>query len=111
MIHHIAIATPNLQIMSAFYKSLPGLYWKEDKFTENGGIRSVWLETYDHCLIMLEAFPYSKGPEALVFQMEISFNINLIMNQVTNRTDFTIYFLDPDGNKLGYSSYPEKLNI
>jgi catechol 2,3-dioxygenase-like lactoylglutathione lyase family enzyme len=109
MIHHIAIATPNLKPMSEFYKKLPGLVWKEDKFTETGLIRSVWFEIQESkSILMLEDFPYSKAPEALIFQMD--FSIEKFPMQISKRTEFTIYFLDPDNNQLGYSSYPFKIS-
>ena len=107
MIHHIAIASPNLKEMSDFYRNLPGLQWREDKLNEQGELRSVWFETSDKSLLMLENFPYSK---ALVFKMNSSFELTNKIS-ITKRTDYTVYFLDPDGNQLGYSSYPEKLSL
>ena len=98
MIHHIAIASPNLKEMSDFYRNLPGLQWREDKLNEQGELRSVWFETSD------------KSPEALVFKMNSSFELTNKIS-ITKRTDYTVYFLDPDGNQLGYSSYPEKLSL
>ncbi len=106
MIHHVAIATPNLLRMSEFYKTLPGLKWREDKFSEEGKIRSVWFETSEDSILMLEDFPYSKAPEALIFKMDASFHLEINSLPITKRTDYTIYFLDPDKNQLGYSSYP-----
>ena len=110
MIHHIAIASPNLKEMSDFYRNLPGLQWREDKLNEQGELRSVWFETSDKSLLMLENFPYSKAPEALVFKMNSSFELTNKIS-ITKRTDYTVYFLDPDGNQLGYSSHPEKLSL
>ena len=109
MIHHIAIASPNLKEMSDFYRNLPGLLWREDKLNEQGELRSVWFETSDKSLLMLEKFPYSKAPEALIFRMEFSFNLKEFPYPITKKTDYTIYFCDPDYNQLGYSSYPIRI--
>lgn len=111
MIHHIAIATENVKKMADFYKRLPGLKWKEDKFNEAGNLRSVWLETENGCLVMIEDFPKPKAPEALIFKYQITYNFNDINLTITKQTDYTFYFLDPDGNQLGYSAYPEKLKL
>lgn len=110
MIHHIAIATPNLTTMAEFYRSIKGLIWLENKFNENGGIRSVWFETATKSILMLESFPYSKAPEALVFKIDPFIQIEKLNLVITKQTDYTIYFLDPDKNQLGYSSYPDKLH-
>jgi catechol 2,3-dioxygenase-like lactoylglutathione lyase family enzyme len=110
LIHHIAIATPQLTLMSEFYKTLPGLTWKEDKFTETGDLRSVWFEVEGtSSILMLEKFPYSKAPEALIFQMNSAFQNYPV--QISKQTEYTIYFLDPDKNQLGYSSYPIKMSV
>ncbi len=110
MIHHVAIATPNLKLMGDFYKNLSGLKWKEDKFNDDKKIRSVWFDIQkSNSLLMLEDFPYSKAPEALIFQIDPFFNLEKSSLKITKRTDYTIYFLDPDKNQLGYSSYPIKL--
>jgi hypothetical protein len=111
LIHHIAIATPNLKFMADFYQQLPGLAWKENKFTEDNRLRSVWLQSGNNCILMLEEFPYSKAPEALVFQFETSFDFSKIKIVISKRTDYTFYFSDPDGNQLGYSSYPNELDF
>lgn len=110
MIHHIAIATDNLEIMSDFYRNLPGLHWKENKFNDVGDLRSVWFETPDQTILMLEKFPYKKAPQALVFKIN---SLSEVVDKISisKETDFTVYFFDPDGNQLGYSSYPEKLTM
>ena len=109
MIHHLAIATPNLLPMIEFYKSLPGLNWIENKFTKHGIIRSAWFQTEEGTILMLEDFPYSKAPEALIFKMEESYFPVIKLFPISKKTEYTIYFLDPDKNQLGYSSYPVEL--
>lgn len=96
--------------MSEFYKTLPGLNWIEDKFTETGKLRSVWFTPKEsNSILMLEDFPYSKAPEALIFKMEDSYFPVIKLFPISKKTDYTIYFLDPDKNQLGYSSYPVEL--
>ncbi len=110
-LHHIAIATKNLINMKEFYSKLPYSKIIQENFYENGTLRSVWFELAHNVLLMLEDKPYNKAPEALVFDFPNSYslkNLEKIFSFV-ERTNYTIYFLDPDNNKLGFSSYPKKI--
>ncbi len=109
--HHIAIGTKNLTAMAEFYKRIPSLQFLENKTDEEGFVRSVWFQTQEGTILMLEFKQASKAPEALVFRFSPKkpFMDFLSSVQEKNRTKYTIYFNDPDGNTLGYSSYPEEI--
>lgn len=114
MLHHIAIATDQIEIMSQYYLKLPMIQWKENKFTQDGELRSVWLTSHSDTIIMLEKFPYKKAPEALIFsclnpETSLPYNLSVFQNQFIKKTDYTFYLLDPDGNTIGFSSYPKNL--
>ncbi|MCC5814072.1 MAG: VOC family protein [Leptospira sp.] len=118
--HHIAIATPNIHPMREFYSKLPGMKLFRDHFypnTENS-LRSSWF-CYEGSpiIIMLEKENFSRGFHALVFDLShISYDKEELKNfldqklsiVIDGETEFTFYFLDPDGNRLGYSSYIER---
>ncbi|PJZ44273.1 VOC family protein [Leptospira brenneri] len=113
MIHHIAIGTPNPSNLAEFYLRIPGAKKTREFHYPSGLLRSIWIE-FGSIILMLEEGEKS-SPRALVF----SFNENdksswiQFLNQIEiqNQTEYTVYFLDTDGNLLGLSQYPEKLKI
>ncbi|MDF3819616.1 VOC family protein [Leptospira sp. 96542] len=111
MIHHIAIGSPSPKDLAKFYESIPGLRKIQEHRTETGDLRSVWFES-GKSILMLE-LGKSQGPKALIFDWNLNekqewavFFANI---PIFERTKFTIYFLDPEGNKLGVSHYPNPL--
>lgn len=106
MIHHIAIGSPNVALLVEFYEKLPGFQkLKENKF-EDGSLRSVWLQT-GKSILMLEKDEIAKGPKALILDVSSLKPESLkILPKWIQETEYTKYFKDPDGNLLGYSSYP-----
>ncbi|MBM9579625.1 VOC family protein [Leptospira sp. 201903070] len=107
MIHHIAIGTPNLKILSDFYATLPGLKKIKDHWNEDNSLRSTWFQAGD-TILMLESDTTVKGPKALIFSaasLEPS-TINCLPKWI-QETEYTKYFKDPDENLIGYSSYPD----
>ncbi|MBM9590802.1 VOC family protein [Leptospira sp. 201903075] len=113
MIHHIAIGTPNPSNLAEFYLQIPGAKKTQEFHYESGTIRSIWIEVGPTILMLEEGV--NKSPRALVFSLEQNEKSEWIqfLNQVQiqNKTDFTVYFLDSDGNLLGLSQYPEKLTL
>ncbi|MCW7505861.1 VOC family protein [Leptospira paudalimensis] len=111
MIHHIAIGTTNPSHLAAFYLKIPGSILIKEHFYEFGSIRSVWIQ-FGSILLMLEDGK-RESPKNLVFALETSKEAEwkefLESITIVSRTDFTLYFQDPDGNGLGVSTYPEKL--
>ncbi|WP_061285808.1 VOC family protein [Leptospira interrogans] len=106
MIHHIAIGSPNIETLEKFYESLPGL--KKIRINKNTdqSIRSIWFIAGD-TILMLEIDNISKGPKALIFSASDLKPEDLgTLPDWIQETEYTKYFKDPDGNLLGYSSYP-----
>jgi catechol 2,3-dioxygenase-like lactoylglutathione lyase family enzyme len=109
--HHLAIATKNLHRLKEFYDSIPCLQWTRDHWDESGELRSVWYEILPQKIIlMLEKKDILQAPHALVFSVQTA---GLSTQSLDSKkflwvaeTDFTKYFLDPDGNRLGFSTYP-----
>ncbi|GBF51985.1 hypothetical protein LPTSP4_35230 [Leptospira ryugenii] len=109
MIHHIAIGTESLDRMAEFYQKIPGCEEKVEKYEEKSGtLRSVWFR-FGSTILMLESGP-KQATKALVFLLAKEnaslwreFFIKIPKEQTT---EFSIYFSDPDGNRLGCSAYP-----
>ena len=120
MIHHIAITSKFPERLSEFYGDLPGLM-KIKENRENEIIRSVWFGFKSSASILMIERGDDRAPHALVFDLVRSFSIDSDKNKITfemghilslieSKTEYTFYFRDPDGNRLGYSSYPERLS-
>ncbi|XDD48355.1 VOC family protein [Leptospira sp. WS39.C2] len=111
MIHHIAIGTTNPSQLAAFYLKIPGSKLIKEHLYETGIVRSVWIQFGGQILMLEEG--KNHAPKNLVFSFGLSdrkeWNEFLSSIQIQSRTNFTLYFQDPDGNGLGVSSYPEKL--
>ncbi|MCW7471004.1 VOC family protein [Leptospira kanakyensis] len=113
MIHHIAIGTPDPSHLAAFYLKIPGAKQIQEFHYPSGLLRSVWIE-FGQVILMLEEGE-KKSSRALVFSLtenEKSDWIQFLTQiEIQNKTEYTVYFLDTDGNLLGLSNYPEKLRI
>jgi hypothetical protein len=101
--------------MKDFYSQLPGLKWEKDNSTESGTIRSVWYRmNHSPIILMLEKENYSKSAHALVFSASdtqmTSRELEALPLNWNGSSVYTVYFLDPDGNRLGYSTYPTPWN-
>lgn len=110
MIHHIAISTQDPETLKKFYITIPGLSFEKDHFYQDGKLRSSWFLA-GTVRIMIEKEEESKAPHALIFSApkkeERAKIDSLFENSFIEKTDYTKYFEDPDGNRLGFSSYPE----
>jgi len=111
-IHHLALRTRDLVRLRAFYADTLGLATaKED------GERSVWLSAGD-AIVMLERADESEPPvpertrELVAFAIEPEETSDLEARlarrgvPIEARTEFTLYFRDPDGRRVGASHYP-----
>jgi catechol 2,3-dioxygenase-like lactoylglutathione lyase family enzyme len=111
-IHHIALRTRDLAGLVRFYTDALGL-----AVVKRSGDAGVWLQA-DDALVMIEradegepAIP-SGTRELLAFAVEAgelpSFEKRLAGEGVPieARTQYTLYFRDPDGRRVGVSQYP-----
>lgn len=122
-LHHLAIKVVDLEVCEKFYSQVLGL--KPSKFPsdENGSVRSVWLQS-ETVILMLEQVEKAAKPTKSSASVKpglhlIAFAIGrfernqwkerLIMNDVSieAESDFTIYFRDPEGNRVALSHYPD----
>lgn len=110
MIHHIAIFTPSPETLAKFYRTILNL---EEPIavhkTPEGNVRSVWL-SLGKTILMLEKGEVHPG-NVVIFDLPKHYKklIEESIVQMEKRTEFTIYFSDSSGNKIGFSTYPEPL--
>jgi len=114
-IHHLAFRTKDLAQLERFYVEALGL-----AVTRRDGERSVWLDA-GGAIVMLERAdadepaPHPNGKELVAFTIapdERALREERLVRagaRVEARTSFTLYVRDPDGRRVGLSSYPAEL--
>jgi catechol 2,3-dioxygenase-like lactoylglutathione lyase family enzyme len=111
-VHHIALRTRRLAKVVAFYRRVLGLETLRVQKLQSGRIKSVWLEAGD-AIVMIEAAErgepvVSRGLLELVcFAAGSKAERERVRRKVRieGETAHTIYFRDPDGRRVGVSSY------
>jgi glyoxylase I family protein len=111
LLHHLAFRTENIPALRAFYQGLLGLHLT--RVTETG---SVWLRS-GPVILMLEKRG-AHEPTVCAGSMDmIAFQIDAHMQPALRKrlidaghcveaeTSFTFYVRDPDGRRIGISSY------
>jgi catechol 2,3-dioxygenase-like lactoylglutathione lyase family enzyme len=133
-ISHFAIKVRDLVAAERFYCGVLGMRI-ERRWPDAGGtgIRSVWVRTGDDAgtFLALEALATGQatvppaaaangeqqGHHLLALRIRLdqraSFEARLAAAgvKVSHRTVFTMYFADPEGNRLGLSHYPEPSDL
>ncbi len=123
-VHHVALFVRELGVMETFYRdvlTLPVMRrWSEDR-----GVRSVWLDAGGGTFLALERAPEQAGePDAGAAERPgfgvVALRIRTVDRvrwldrlaaagfAVYDRTPYTIYVRDPEGNRVGLSHWPEE---
>ncbi len=125
-VHHLAIQVRDLAAAERFYCGVLGLPVVRRWPARDGGERSLWVEAGPGTFLALEVIG---GPQPIAAddptrgerpghhllaltiprQARASWEARLAAagTPVTHRTGFTLYFTDPEGNRLGLSHYPD----
>ena len=121
-VHHLAIKVCDLALADAFYTRILGLTVLRRWPAEAGeGDRSLWLDLGGGAFLALERGTHARTPLAeedsglhllalCIGRTERQAWIDrLAAAGVTpyRQTDFTIYFMDPEGNRIGLSHWPD----
>lgn len=113
-LHHVALRVADLPRALAFYGGVLGLRETRRLAEPDGSPRSIWVEAGD-AVLMLERTLRGSGPEtgsghlvALRVDDLAAWERRLHEAGVTidDRTDHTLYVRDPDGHRVGLSSFP-----
>jgi catechol 2,3-dioxygenase-like lactoylglutathione lyase family enzyme len=112
-LHHLALRTRDVDALEAFYVGLLGL-----SCVRRDGTRSVWLAMGDAVLMIERADEIEPGPDSRSMEL-VAFAARdvaerdaiegrLLLRDVAieSRTAHTIYVRDPDGRRVGVSTYP-----
>jgi catechol 2,3-dioxygenase-like lactoylglutathione lyase family enzyme len=119
-LHHLAVGSPDVERLARFYREVFGLSERARKFDEAGQLRSIWLDLGGP-ILMLErshgAMPRVEGvragPFLLAFRVSreersrLERELEARGHPIEARTAFTSYARDVDGNRVGFSHYPE----
>jgi catechol 2,3-dioxygenase-like lactoylglutathione lyase family enzyme len=109
LLNHIAIATSNLETMAEFYAKLPISTNTEWKLKNHREKYAFWLYLKDSTILMIEKREYCKSCEAILFAISSDLQYDEYLELAFEKTKYSFYFRDPDGNKIGFSSYPIEL--
>jgi catechol-2,3-dioxygenase len=116
-LHHLALAAEDVELVAAFYRDELGLPEVARHHETGGRLRSVWLdlggavlmvergeagrrEPTGHGLFLLALTLPAGGKDAAERALAAA------GIPVEARTDHTLYFRDPEGNRVGLSAYP-----
>ncbi|MCB1325324.1 MAG: VOC family protein [Spirochaetales bacterium] len=120
-INHLVIASPRPLALASFYESVLGLerlYMRQNQ--EDAATESVWLGNESGPILMIERATrlqsapqdfFEKPSGLYMIALQISagdrpaWETHLQKNRVTivHQTDYTMYFVDPEGNRIGLS--------
>ena len=120
--NHIALKVADLEKCERFYANVLGLSVMERHQDKAGTPRSVWFDC-DGTILMLEKCEAGKkvrkddGPGWHLLAFDIPVEKRNIWKEklgkagvkVTNETRYSVYFSDPEGNRLALSHYPKIL--
>lgn len=126
-LHHIALKVRNLERCEQFYTGVLGLHIMQRHREQDGSLRSLWFDL-GGVILMLErceeitaagangasASPTETGWHLLALTMtpgsraKWQDKLRHAGVQITGETAFSIYFRDPENNRLALSHYPER---
>lgn len=118
-LHHVAIGARDVDRVAGFYRDLVGLPELARHREDDGTLRSVWL-ALGGAILMVErtveeprnVHGVAAGPFLLAFAVDrggrdaLELRLSRAGRAVESRTEHTIYFRDPEGNRVAASSRP-----
>ncbi len=127
-LHHLAIQVRDLESMVRWYRDMLELPVLREWHDDSGALRSVWLRLSGEAFLALERCARRDGAESEGEQSGngepgyhlAAFRITPADRsrweqrlgergvKVEHRTRWTIYFRDPEGNRIGLSHHPEE---
>ena len=104
-LHHLAISVRDLATAENFYSGVLGL-----KVMSRQPGKSVWLDL-GGAILMLELGAGGTGTHVLALRIERGEREAWAQKlSIVGHTAYTIYSLDPDGNMIGLSHYPDPID-
>lgn len=126
-LHHIALGARDVEEVAAFYRDYFGCeelarhtYAADSDGDGDGRLRSVWLKLGEGRLMVehTEDSPQKvegvgAGPFLIAFDVsprrrrQLEEHLEAADVPIEERSDFTSYVRDPEGNRVAFSHYPE----
>jgi catechol-2,3-dioxygenase len=120
-LHHIALGAHDVECVAAFYRDVLGLSEYTRHCYPDGSLRSIWLSLGD-ALLMVEHTADSRAPVdgvgAGLFLIALTLGaaqhadaaaqLARLGVAVESRSRFSLYFRDPEGNRVALSSWPDE---
>lgn len=115
-LHHLALRTHDLEPLRNFYVDVLGLPERSRQRDADGALRSIWLAA-GSVVVMLEvagageSLPASGGMDLVAFGIAASARADYVARlaiagvRIESTTEHTVYVRDPDGRRVGLSSY------
>jgi catechol 2,3-dioxygenase-like lactoylglutathione lyase family enzyme len=122
-LHHVALRCADLAACERFYADVLGLPVLRRWPAEGGGDRSVWLSAGTGFLALERAsYPVEQGPfeDAPAGWQVVALGIDPAERKswearlaaagvrLARRTPFSLFFRDPEGNRVALSHWPEE---
>lgn len=118
-LHHLALGARDVDAVAAFYRETLGLP-ERSRHQDPAGLRSVWLELGNGAVLMIERRAGTAAPrgteERGLFLLAVALDGVSLREaerrivargvEVEARTGHTLYFRDPEGNRVALSDHP-----
>ena len=111
-IHHLALRTEDVARLADFY-----VHWFGLSVLREQRPHSIWLSLGEQAVLMVEKRVAAEPVIATGSQELLAFRVDEVrreqlavqlsaLGMLEARTEHTLYFRDPDGRRVGVSSYP-----
>lgn len=117
-LHHLALGARNVAALAAFYQQTFELPELRRHYYDDGRLRSIWLDVGGPILMIEDTEDGERnvrgvgaGPFLLAFRSDAEQGEALVQRledrdiEVEACSDYTIYFRDPENNRVAISSY------
>jgi catechol 2,3-dioxygenase-like lactoylglutathione lyase family enzyme len=116
-LHHLALRTRDVERAAVFYRDVLGLRERKRVAGAGGALRAVWLDA-GPVVVMIELAAPDEPPEPAGSMGLLAFAVDAGEREtyrerfaragaaVEAETPHTLYARDPDGRRVGVSSYP-----
>jgi catechol 2,3-dioxygenase-like lactoylglutathione lyase family enzyme len=113
-LHHLALRVADPDLSARFYGGVLGLRELSRHLDADGSPRAVWLALGGAAVLMLERSLLPPGPTSgsahvLVLAVDelsvVAARLAAAGVAIVERTAFTVYLHDPDGHRVGLSTF------
>jgi len=109
-LHHSALKTRNVKACALFYAQVLGLVEIKRNHQKDGRLRSVWFDL-NGVILMIEEGKTGWHLAALSMNKKDRKGWRTKLTaagvKIDSETEHTLYFTDPEGNRLALSHYPD----